>query len=118
LDIQKKIDLRAGADRGRIYRIVPKAGLKAVKPQLGKASAPELVAQLENANEWWRLTAQRLLIERQDKSAREPLRKLATGSPKPLARLHALWTLESLGALDESLILQALRDSEPGLREH
>lgn len=118
LDIQKKIDLRAGADRGRIYRIVPKAGLKAVKPQLGRASVAEVVAQLENANAWWRQTAQRLLVERQDKAAVTPLRKLAKESPKPLARLHALWTLEGLAALEETQVLQALREVEPGLREH
>src|SRR5262249_13644628 len=118
LDIQKKIDLRAGHDRGRIYRIVPKSGLTFVKPQLGKASAAELVGQLENTNAWWRMTAQRLLIERQDRTACEPLRKLAHESSMPLARLHALWTLDGLGALDEALIVRALQDREPRLREH
>jgi putative membrane-bound dehydrogenase-like protein len=118
LDIQKKLDLRAGNDRGRIYRIVPKNGIKTVRPQLGKATAAELVALFENANAWWRMTAQRLLIERQDSKAIEPLRKLARTSKSPLARLHALWTMEGLGALENSLIEHALQDAEPGLREH
>src|SRR4030095_11313523 len=33
-------------------------------------------------------------------------------------RVHALWTLDALGGLDESMILRALNDSEPGVREN
>ena len=38
-----KQDLRAGSDRGRIWRITPKSGLKAVRPSLGEAKVPTLV---------------------------------------------------------------------------
>ena len=36
----------------------------------------------------------------------------------PLGRLHALWTLEGLRALTEPLIVAALKDPVPGVREN
>ena len=51
-------------------------------------------------NGWWRDTAQRTLVLRQDKSVVPALRTLATSSDNLLARFHAMWTLEGLGALD------------------
>ncbi len=36
----------------------------------------------------------------------------------PLARLHALWTLESLYGLDRTVLADVTADSHPGLREH
>jgi putative membrane-bound dehydrogenase-like protein len=117
LEMQKRLDLRAGWDKGRIYRITPEGGLPAARPKMSKESAAQLVGHFENPNGWWRTTAQRLLIERQDKSAIEPLRRTLR-SKSPLAVLHALWTLEGLGALEEPAIVAALTSSEPGLREH
>ncbi len=117
LEMQRRVDLRAGHDKGRIYRVAPE-GLKPVKPHLGSASAGHLVAHLENPNAWWRMTAQRLLVERQDKAAVAPLRALEKESSSPLARLHALWTLEGLGALQESQVAGALKDPEPWVRAH
>ncbi|MCA9017407.1 MAG: HEAT repeat domain-containing protein, partial [Planctomycetaceae bacterium] len=37
---------------------------------------------------------------------------------QPLGRLHALWTLDGLNALNAELLLKALQDSEAGIREH
>jgi putative membrane-bound dehydrogenase-like protein len=118
LEMQKRLDLRAGWDKGRIYRVSAEGATPGPKPRMSLESAPELVAHFENPNGWWRSTAQRLLIERQDKSAVEPLRKLARESSLPLARFHALWTLEGLGALDEAAVAMALKDPDPGVREH
>src|SRR5262249_39739997 len=103
--------------RGRIWRIVPDGAPKAKKPALRKAPVEELVKDLDNANAWWRLTAQRLLVERQDKSAIKPLEKLTTEARLAVGRAHALWTLHGLKALDGALIERALKDSEPGVRE-
>ena len=45
------------------------------------------------------------------------LERLATtDSADPRPRLHALWTLEGLGALDVKLILQALKSADPQMR--
>src|SRR5439155_3288226 len=77
----------------------------------------ELVQHLAHPNSWWRLTAQRLLVERQDRSVVPALEKLAGESKSELGRAHALWTLDGLGALHEQLVLQALGDRSAGVRE-
>jgi len=117
LEMQKRVNLRAGSDMGRMYRVVPDGWKPGAPPRMSKQSAAELVAHFENPNAWWRTTAQRLLIERQDKTCLEALHKM-TASASALARLHALWTLEGFGALEESEILAALKDPEAGVREH
>ncbi len=116
--IQKLIDMEAGRDRGRIYRIIPDGFRRPARPNLGQAGDDELVAELANPNAWHRHTAQRLLYERQDRAAVAPLRKAAASAESPQARLHALWALDGLRALTDDLILAALEHSEPGLREN
>ena len=116
-DIKAMVDLESGRDRGRIYRLSP-PGFKPPKPpRLGSATTSELVALLDHPNSWQRETAHRLLFEKQDKSAIEPLRKLARNG-SPLARLHALWSLHGLNALNDDDLLSALGDSSAGVREH
>ena len=119
-EIKKYMDFWSGADKGRIYRIVPNHPLRTrdLKPNLGKATTAELVGQLSSTNGWHRMTAQRLLVERQDRSVVALLKDLAQKSDYPLARLHALWTLEGLSALDAPLVVAALKDPHPGIREH
>ncbi len=117
-DIHAAVDLEAGRDMGRIWRLT-QPDFKPVKaPRLGNASSAELVAALENPNSWWRETAQRLLFERQDKGVVPALQSLVRDSRFPQARLHALWSLEGLGALRNEDILAALKDSAAGVREH
>ena len=43
---------------------------------------------------------------------------VAQKSDFPQARLHALWTLEGLSALDPQMVVAALRDTHPRVREH
>jgi putative membrane-bound dehydrogenase-like protein len=118
-ELKKRPDLLLGKDKGRIWRIVPeKADKKRARPRLSQAGTAELVALLAHPNVWWRTTAQRLLLERQDKSALEPLRKLCLSSDRPLARLHAAWLLKASNALEPDLVLQLLRDPEPRVREN
>jgi putative membrane-bound dehydrogenase-like protein len=115
-DIQKMINVES-RNRGRIWRIVPEGAPPARKPALGKASAEELVRHLDDANGWWRLTAQRLLVERQDRSAQPALQRLARDAHTGPGRFHALWALEGLHALDDRLVEDGVRDAEPGVRE-
>jgi len=119
-EIKKNMDFWAGDHLGRIYRIVPNKPLRKrnLRPNLGAASTNQLVENLENTNGWHRQTAQRLLIDRQDKSAVPLLKDLIENSQFPQARIHALWTLEGLSALDPSLIVRALRDPNPHVQEH
>ena len=121
-DIKARVDLQSGRDRGRIYRLAPPnypVGHEVLRrPRLGNVSTPELVAELENPNCWWRETAHRLLFERQDPTAVAPLRKMLADSNIALARLHALWSLKGLSNLTDEDLLTALSDSESFVREH
>jgi putative membrane-bound dehydrogenase-like protein len=116
--IKKFLDLNSGSERGRIYRIAPDGFKQRKSPRLDQASSGELVALLENPNGWHRDTAARLLYERQDKSVVPLLVKLQQTSKSALGRLHALYALEGMGALEESHILRALNDAAPQVREH
>ncbi|HEY2942659.1 MAG TPA: c-type cytochrome, partial [Vicinamibacteria bacterium] len=113
-------DMYAGQDRGRIYRIEPAShALPAPRGlRLGEATDEELVSELANPNLWWRRTAQRLLVERHHPPAVAPLVRLFRESPSPVGRLHALWTLEGMGQLEDALVVQALGDAEAGVREN
>jgi putative membrane-bound dehydrogenase-like protein len=117
-DIKAQLDLESGHDRGRIWRLTPPGFKTPPPPQLGKAGTAQLVECLKNPNAWWRETAHRLLFERQDQAAVAPLRKMLRTSNSPLARLHALWSLQGLESLSEDDLLCVLKDEAPGLREH
>jgi HEAT repeat protein len=80
-------------------------------------SAGELSRTLEHPNAWWRETAQRLLVERRDRSAIPLLRTVAQDGRSEVARIHALWTLDGLGGLDTADIAAALQDRHPAVRE-
>jgi putative membrane-bound dehydrogenase-like protein len=115
-DIKAKVNLQSRG-RGRIWRIVPEGKQARRRPALRKAPTAELVEHLIDANIWWRLTSQRLLVERQDRTAVPALRKLAREASFAPGRAHALWTLHGLGALEDEQIERALRDPEAGVRE-
>jgi putative membrane-bound dehydrogenase-like protein len=117
-EIKAHLDLESGHDRGRIYRIVAPQMKRFRTIKMSKASSTDLVAQLESPNSWNRETAQRLLWERQDKSAAPLLRRLVSKSNSELARLHALWTLDGLDSLDADDLVVALNDKHAGVREH
>ncbi len=120
-DIKKKMNLESRG-RGRIWRIVPEGQRtkdkgRRTKPALRKAPVEQLVKHLADPNIWWRLTAQRLLVERQDRSAVKALATLARNAELAPGRAHALWTLRGLGALGDELIVEALKDRDAGVRE-
>lgn len=117
-DIHAMVDLENGRDMGRLWRLTPPNFRLSAPPRLGKATTSELVATLNNPNSWWRETAQRLLVERQDKSAAPLLRKLAGTGPTPQARLHALWTLAGLREMTDDDVLLGLKDAAGGVREN
>ena len=73
-------------------------------------SPAQLVAHLNHPNGWWRDTAQQLLVLKQDKSVVPALQKMAA-STNQLARIHALWTLEGLGAMDAALVRELMKDT-------
>jgi mono/diheme cytochrome c family protein/glucose/arabinose dehydrogenase len=109
--------LAEGLDKGRIYRVVYESNpVDRRPPRLASATAADLVSHLSHDNGWWRLTAQRLLVERRDAAAIQPLRDLARTGARPLGRLHALWTLQGMQALDWPLLLGASADEDDRVR--
>jgi putative membrane-bound dehydrogenase-like protein len=115
---RRQFDFVAGRNRGRIYRVAADdRPLRGTQVDLVDASIETLVSKLQDPNGWWRETAQRLLIERNERSAATKLRELAeTGSE--LSRLHALWTIAAIGALQANDLVRALRDPAAGIREN
>jgi putative membrane-bound dehydrogenase-like protein len=116
-DWEKRLDLRAGSEQGRIYRVYPVDKRPRPMPRLDTLDTAGLVAALESPNGWQRDTAQRLLLHRADPASFPLLRALAqkTGSSK--TRVQAIWTLADLGALDEASALAGLRDSQAEARQ-
>ncbi|MCI0642584.1 MAG: c-type cytochrome [Gemmataceae bacterium] len=113
----KKVLVLESQRRGRIWRIRPEGKYNAPRIDMTKSSARELVAYLEHPNVWWRMTAQRLLVSGNQQAVAGNVRKLFNKSQSPIGRVHALWTLEGLGRLDNASILAALADDSAGVRE-
>lgn len=117
-EIVAKIDVRAGSNMGRIFRIARKGAPRMRGPVLAGASGPVLAAALEHANGWVRDTASRLIYERQDVTAVPTLERLARESASGPTRLRALYALQGLSRLTAAQVTAALDDADPGVREH
>ena len=101
---------------GRIYRVVYDGMSFDKKPAMSKETPAQLVAHLSHPNGWWRDTAQQLLVQRRDPSVVPALRQLAARSGDYRTRLHALWTLDGMGALAADDVTRALADASPEVR--
>ncbi len=113
----EQYDLDKAHNFGRIWRITHEsAAPDRTAPRMYAETAAQLVAHLEHPNGWWRDTAQKLLVLKQDKSVVPALKTMTRGSTNPLARIHALWTLEGLNALDAALAREFVRSSDAALR--
>lgn len=112
----KKYGLDKNINRGRIWRLVHDGYQKREQPHMLDETPAELVKHLSDPNGWWRDTAQKLIVLRQDKSVVPALRTMAMDDSNPIARLHALWTLEGLDSADADIVLAKLKDADPRLR--
>ena len=101
---------------GRIWRIVrdDQAPPKATKIPAGVTARVKL---LTHPNGWVRDSAQRLLVESGDLTASLSLGALLTDPKAPaVTRLHALWTLDGLGAARLEDVRLALKDTDAQVR--
>jgi len=119
-DLKEDMDFDFGKEHGRIYRIKPTGGnsSRALSPDLKNKNTTDFVKLLAHPNQWWRLQAQRLLLERQDKSMIPAVRTMFEQHQDPRARVHALYVLEGMDALDSNIVRKAIKDAHPGVREH
>jgi putative membrane-bound dehydrogenase-like protein len=114
---------------GRIWRVVCKGAPPTKTPSLAGAAPQELVEALKSDNQFWRLHAQRLLVERGKRDVVPALLALVADKKVDevglnVGVIHALWTLHGLGALDGSepqlpkAALEALAHRSPGVRRN
>ena len=101
---------------GRIYRVVHETTRRDTSKALSNASPAQLVSMLSHPNGWWRDTAQRLLVERRPTSVTPALVRLAQRAPDSRVRLHALWTLDGIDAIDPATVARALEDASRDVR--
>jgi glucose/arabinose dehydrogenase/mono/diheme cytochrome c family protein len=103
-------------EQGRIWRIVPVKGDRHPAVKIPADTATR-VQMLNHANGWVRDAAQRLLVESGNADAAPLLAALLKSKEAtPLARLHALWTLDGLMALTPELQRAALTDANAQVR--
>lgn len=119
--VQKNLDIRAGDDRGRIYRITPASGLPAKFRPLAAASTKELVRALHSIDVWRQEMAHRRLLEQlgsepQVSDLEGELRTGALTNESAIARLRALWILDRIGRLRESDLQASFADPVAGVR--
>ena len=87
------------------------------QPKMLDETTAELVGHLSHPNGWWRDTAQKLIVLREDNRAVVGLlENLAKGGESHYGRMHALWTLEGMGAVTPELVVEALGDENPSVR--
>lgn len=103
---------KPGFGHGRIYRIRSSSGKLEPKIDIGALQGLELVKMLAHPNAWHRETAQRVLVQRADTSCIPHLATLAARG-NPVARVHAIWTLEGMGKLQASHLSDALKNKHP-----
>jgi mono/diheme cytochrome c family protein len=111
--------LQSPTNLGRIYRIVHTGKAPARREALtAEPALAELVARLGHPNGFWRDTAQRLLVDRADPASVRALGMMLRDriGVSPLGRLHALWTLEGLSAVDPDVFAVALEDPDTRVR--
>lgn len=113
---------------GRIYRLTYQDAEPYEPMTLSRDEPGALVEALGNDNMFWRLTAQRLLVERGETDVLEDLYGLASNTAVDelglnSAALHALWTIHGLGALNGSnsealaVAVDALEHPAAGVRK-
>ena len=114
---------------GRIYRVVYRDAKPSATVALDPADRDQLIQTLASDNQFWRLTAQRLLVDRGGRDAVPGLVKLVADASVDAIGLnpgaiHALWSLHGLGALDgrdpvaTEAAVGALRHRSAGVRRN
>jgi uncharacterized protein len=110
-------DLR-DRSHGRIYRVVWKDAPSNSSTTLAHADPGELVQALDSGNQFWSLTAQRLIVDGRRTDAVPALKKRVMSSSGGKGAIHALWALEGIGDLDAETHRAALLNKDAGLRRN
>jgi mono/diheme cytochrome c family protein len=106
----KKRSLEKPVNCGRIYKIVPKGS--AAKLVRMPSNPLKLVEMLKHSNGWIRDKAQQKIIDGKYLQTAPKLRELLKMNSGSLAGIHAMWTLEGLGALNSSDVWPLLKNDD------
>jgi len=112
------LNLREGAQKGRIYRVSPRNKPLRTIPNMKSKTSLQLVQSLASPHGWQRDVGQRLLVERKDLSICNTLEQQARSAMSAETRLQSLATLDGLEMLSSEILENALRDSHPHVRRH
>ena len=112
-----QINARAGAELGRIYRIVPKGKPLRDVRDLSKLGSAELAAGLDTPNGTERDRVHLELLTRGGKDAVATLEKAVLVSGQTEVRVQCLGALDGLQALTPTLLARLLADPQPGVRQ-
>ncbi len=115
-EIEKTLDLHAGKDQGRVYR-VSKTGSQS-QFNLGEFESQEgMIRSLSHSNQWVRKTAHRLLMDESlSAESINAMKDLLTDSDE-LAGVHALYILSVQQDLGVQDLLAAMESSSPEMNE-
>lgn len=116
--LQQQYGLDRGSQHGRIWRLVPTGPRPRAWVDFSQLNGDQLAHATADASLWRRLTAQRLLVERQDTSVAPLLAQQLRADVSPQACLHALYTLAGLGQLTSADVRVALQHAHYTVRLH
>jgi len=98
-DVKRHLDLRAGHEKGRIFRVRPEGRELRPIPNLNLMDTAGLVAAMDSPNGWQRDTVQRLIVEHADKTAKEALMGLFLRTARPKTKFRFWARSKVLAAL-------------------
>ena len=110
-------DIRAGDDKGRIYRVYPEGAKPRPIPRLEQLGVTNLVQRLASTNGWERDLAQRMLIWRDDKPPETELLRVGANNWNPQVRIQVLSAMEGLGMMTPTIAFFGLGDRHPAVKE-
>lgn len=108
-------------ERGRIWRVVYTGGGKAPKPaspDLTVATAGELIGYFNHSNLNVRMRATDQITDRIGSAAVDVLKAAVAQPVSGTQKVHALWALHRLGALDAAALAAAAHDADRVVRVH
>jgi putative membrane-bound dehydrogenase-like protein len=113
---QAQLDVRAGSDKGRIYRLSRRGESRTAPVDLTRLSTTELAAQLRDPNGARRDLVQQLLVLRKDRAALAVIDDILSSSASPGVLIQAMATRRLLAADELAPLARLLSHEEPRVR--
>ncbi|HET9486069.1 MAG TPA: plastocyanin/azurin family copper-binding protein, partial [Chryseosolibacter sp.] len=112
---------------GRVWRVVYRGAESPERTSLSSEEPKELVKALSDDNQFWRMTAQRILVENKNVDVLPDLYDLIKNEEldsegQNLSAAHALWVLDGLRVIQSGneafqVVTEALKHPAPGVRK-